>query len=298
VCANTQPAAKPREIGPRDPAEDLATSAEAWSFWRYQDGKAIAMDAKPIVPWPGGKRRLLRHLLPLLSDNPHTTYVEAFAGGAALLFAREPARVEVLNDLNGDLVRLYRVVANHLDEFVRQFRWALASREMFRWAQLQHIDTLTDIQRAARFYYLQRLAFGGKVAGRTFGVSVSGGPRINVLRLEEDLSAAHLRLARVTIEQLPWQACLARYDRPSTLFFLDPPYWQTEGYGTEFGIEQYEQLAQAMAGLKGQAILTINDHPDMRRIFGAFPSQLVSIAYTVGGGHNAAARKERIYRAG
>ena len=240
--------------------------------------------SKTLFPWPGGKTRLLQHLLPLLSDNPHTCYVEPFAGGAALLFAREPAKVEVLNDVNGELVRLYRVVAHHLDEFVRHFRWALTSREMFRWAQLQHVDTLTDIQRAARFFYLQRLAFGGKAHGQTFGTSKIQPKRINLLRLEEDLSAAHLRLHSVVVESLPWADCVARYDGPDTLFFLDPPYWQTEGYGVPFGIEQYERMAEMMSTLQGRAILTINDHPDMRRIFGAFERRSVPIRYTVGGG--------------
>lgn len=253
------------------------------------------MHSKTLFPWPGGKTRLLQHLLPLLSDNPHTCYVEAFAGGAALLFAREPCRVEVLNDTHGELVRLYRVVANHLDEFVRQFRWALTSREMFRWAKLQHPDTLTDIQRAARFFYLQRLAFGGKVSSQNFGTATTSPKRINLLRLEEDLSAAHLRLHGVVIEQLPWQDCLTRYDAPHTLFFLDPPYWQTQGYGVEFGLEQYELLAERMAAMKGKAILTINDHPEMRRLFGRFPSKAVPITYTIGGGGRQASRTERIY---
>lgn len=253
------------------------------------------MQTKPLFPWPGGKTRLLQHLLPLLSDNPHTCYVEAFAGGAAALFARpEPAKIEVLNDTHGELVRLYRVVANHLDEFVRQFRWALTSREMYRWAQMQVPDTLTDIQRAARFFYLQRLSFGGKVTGQTLGVGPTTAKGINLLRLEEDLSAAHLRLHRVVIEHLAWQDCIAKYDRPGTLFLLDPPYWQTEGYGNPFPIEEYDQLAQVMATLKGKAILTINDHPDMRTRFDRFPSRGVPIRYTLGGGQGTA-RRERIY---
>lgn len=251
------------------------------------------MKTKTLFPWPGGKTRLLQHLLPLLSDNPHHTYVEAFAGGAALLFSREPAKAEVINDTHGELVRLYRVVANHLDEFIRQFRWSLTSREMFRWAQLQHVDTLTDIQRAARFFYLQRHAFGGKVAGQTFGAAARGAKTINLLRLEEDLSEAHLRLHRVVVEQLPWAACLAKYDTPETLFFLDPPYWQTEGYGAAFPLEEYDRLAEALAGLQGRAILTINDHPAMRARFDRFPGRTVGIDYTIGKGR--VARKERIY---
>lgn len=255
-------------------------------------------NTKTLFPWPGGKTRLLRHLLPLLSDNPHTCYVEAFSGGAALLFAREPAKVEVINDTHGELVRLYRVVANHLDEFLRQFRWALTSRQMFKWAQMQEPETLTDIQRAVRFFYLQRLAFGGKVVGQTFGIGTTSPRRINLMRLEEHLSEAHLRLHNVVVENLPWEHCVDRYDTPHTLFFLDPPYWQTEGYGGSFGMDQYLQLAEVMAGLKGRAILTINDHPDMRKVFSGFRSNVVAINYTIAGGGKAAARKERIYQTG
>lgn len=236
---------------------------------------------QPIVPWPGGKRRLAKHLLPLFPN--HHTYVEAFAGGGALLFLRpEPAKAEVLNDINGDLVNLYRVVQHHLEEFMRQFRWALASRQLFKWAQAQAPETLTDIQRAARFFYLQRLAFGSNVSSQTFGVDPRGGARFNLLRLEEDLSEAHLRLANVTVECLPWAACVARYDRPETLFFLDPPYWQTEGYGVGFGREEYDRLAAAIRGMKGKAILTVNDHPDMRQAFKGLKIRRLTTRYTVG----------------
>lgn len=251
--------------------------------------------ARPIVAWPGGKRRLLKSLL---SDIPeHQSYVEAFAGGAALLLAKNPASAEVLNDINGELIRLYRCVRHHLDELVRQFRWALVSREMFKWCQLQHVDTLTDIQRAARFYYLQRTAWGGKVEGQTFGIGAQSPPRLNLLRMEEDLSQAHLRLARVTIECLPWRECIARYDRGGALFFFDPPYWQTEGYGMPFPMADYEELAEVMRGLKGSAILTINDHPAMRRVFKGLRAERVGICYTLGGSE--ASRSERgelIYR--
>jgi DNA adenine methylase len=239
---------------------------------------------KPILAWPGGKRRLAKHILPLF-DNPHQCYVEPFAGGAALLFMRDtPAPVEVLNDMHSELVHLYRCVRHHLDELVRQFRWALASREMFEWAKMERPETLTDIQRAARFLYLQKLAFGAKVSGHTFGTSAMQPPRLNLLRLEEDLSAAHLRLARVTIEHLPWQDCIRRYDRPDTLFYLDPPYWQTEGYGNTFPWPEYEQLADVMASLQGRAILSINDHPDIRRAFARFKPRKLSTNYTIGGG--------------
>lgn len=236
--------------------------------------------SNPIIPWPGGKRRLARHILPLFPD--HHCYVEPFAGGAGLLFLRpSPAPVEIINDINGDLVRLYRCVQHHLEELLRQFKWALVSREMFQWAKLQHVDTLTDIQRAARFYYLQKLAFGGKVSGQYFGTAATAPPRLNLLRIEEDLSAAHLRLARVTIEHLPWQECIARYDRPDTLFYLDPPYWQVEGYGVDFPFTEYMRMAEIMRSLRGRAVLSINDHPQIRRVFDGFASIPLQIRYSI-----------------
>ena len=162
------------------------------------------VQAVPLVPWVGGKRRLAPHILPLLPA--HTCYVEPFAGAAGLFFSKPPSKVEVLNDVNGDLVCLYRVVQHHLDEFTRQFRWALNSRQMYAWLQESRPSTLTDIQRAARFFYLQKLAFGGKVDGQTYGTSTTAPTRLNLLRLEEDLSAAHLRLHQVNIENLDWHA--------------------------------------------------------------------------------------------
>ncbi|KDD41768.1 DNA adenine methylase [Bordetella bronchiseptica] len=241
------------------------------------------MHSAPIIPWIGGKRRLAKKIIPFFPK--HSCYVEPFAGGAALFFLRpRPAETEVLNDVNGDLIRLYRVVQNHLEEFVRQFKWALSSRQIFAWMQMTRPETLTDIQAAARFYYLQQLGFGGKVSGRTFGVATTAPPGLNLLRLEETLSQAHLRLANVYIEHLPWQRCIELYDRPHTFFFMDPPYWQTEGYGVEFPFSQYEELAERLASLQGKAIVTLNDHPDIRRVFSRFHMESTELRYTVGGG--------------
>ncbi|MAN51226.1 MULTISPECIES: DNA adenine methylase [unclassified Marinimicrobium] len=250
--------------------------------------------ATPIIPWLGGKRRLVDRILPLLPQ--HSCYVEPFAGGAALFFLRPvPAEVEVLNDINGDLVNLYRVVQNHLEEFVRQFKWALSSRQVFKWQQMTRPETLTDIQRAARFYYLQQSAFGGRVDGQSYGTATTTPPGLNLLRLEESLSAAHLRLASTYIEHLAWQDCIRRYDRPHTLFYMDPPYWETEGYGVDFGWEHYQAMAELLHQIKGKAVISLNDHPDIRELFKDFHIESTDIKYTVGGGKGSDAREVLIF---
>lgn len=242
------------------------------------------MSAAPIVPWLGGKRRLAERLLALFP--PHECYVEAFAGGAALFFLRpQPAKVEILNDANGELVNLYRVVQHHLEEFVRQFKWALSSRQVFDWLQQTAPATLTDIQRAARLYYLQHLAFGAKVSGQSFGTATTA-PTVNLLRIEESLSAAHLRLAGVTIEHLHWRDCVDRYDRPHTLHYLDPPYWQTEGYGLPWSFAEYEAMAEFARSAKGRVMISINDHDDIRRVFDGLHLERTELTYTVANGRS------------
>ncbi|MGQ4865343.1 DNA adenine methylase [Enterobacter kobei] len=246
----------------------------------------------PIVPWIGGKRRLAKHILPLFPA--HTCYVEPFCGAAALYFLKTPSKIEVINDINGELVNLYRVVKHHLEEFVRQFKWALVSRQIYKWLQDTPEETLTDIQRAARFYYLQKQAFGGKVADHTFGTSTTSAPRFNLLRIEEELSMAHLRLSRTLIEHLDWHQCIERYDRPHTLFYCDPPYWGTEGYGVEFGLENYDHMAELARRIKGKMIISVNDIPEMRQAFNGLNIQTVDISYNLKVTGKATLRKELV----
>lgn len=141
--------------------------------------------------------------------------------------------------------------------------------------------SLTDIQRAARFFYLQQHAFGGRISGQTFGTATTA-PTINLLRVEEKLSAAHLRLAGgTTVENLPWEECIKRYDRAHTFFYLDPPYWQTEGYGVPFDWSHYERIAATMRRCEGKVMLSINGHPDVRALFAGLAMRELSIKYAV-----------------
>lgn len=247
----------------------------------------------PLFPWIGGKRRLAKHILPMFPE--HRCYVEPFCGAAALFFMKEPSPVEVLNDINGDLVNLYRVVKYHMEELYSQYKWALTSRQNWHWLQITPPETLTDIQRAARFLYLQKLAFGGRVDSQTFGTATTSRPRFSLLNLEQDLSEAHFRLSQTTIENLGWDACIKRYDRPHTLFYCDPPYWETEGYGVEFSFENYELLAELARSIQGKMIISINDHPDIRRVFDGLAVKVVDHSYTVGGGQRATKCQELIF---
>lgn len=90
------------------------------------------------------------------------------------------------------------------------------------------------------------------MAGQTFGTATTAPPGLNLIRLEEHLSAAHLRLSSVYVENLPWFKCVERYDRPHTLFYMDPPYWETQGYGVAFPFTEYERMVEGALPDPGQ----------------------------------------------
>ena len=232
------------------------------------------------LPYIGGKSKLAEKIIQMIPD--HEAYCEVFAGAAWVFFRKEPSKYETVNDLDSDLITFYRVLQNHLEEFLKQFKWLLSSREWFEdWKRQQEAGGLTDIQQAARYYYLQRHSFAGHVKGRTFGTGPMRRPRINLLRIEEELSEVHLRLSTVTIENLSWQDFLKRYDRARTFFYLDPPYFKAPYYMHNLVIEDYREMARILAALKGKFILSINDRPEMREVFSGFNIKPVRLKYSV-----------------
>lgn len=237
---------------------------------------------RSILAWIGGKSLLAEKIIPHMP--PHHCYCEVFAGAAWLLFKKPESRSEIINDINSDLVTLYRVIKHHLDEFVRYLRWMLAARDEFERFKAMRPETLTDIQRAVRFYYLHRNAFAPGLGNPVFRSNSTHKSKFNLLRIEEDLSAAHLRLAGVTIENQPYQKIIERFDRPWTFFYIDPPYYGCERYygKGQFSREDFGRLAELLAGIKGKFCMSINDVPEIRRLFKQFRIRSVATKYSVG----------------
>jgi len=225
------------------------------------------MDSKPVkspISWPGAKRRLLKHLLPLLPS--HKCYVEVFGGGASLLLAKPRSNIEVYNDVDGDLVAFFRNVRYHLDALLFEIEWTLNSRREL--ADMLAQPGLTEIQRVARWFVRNKISFGGQ--GRSFGTSkVSGGASLgsrgNRLLALRDLNA---RLDSVCVEQLPWEKLIAQYDSAHALFFCDPPYFADGGscYNA-FTPDDLSRLAATLKAAKGSWILTFEDSPLAHEIF-------------------------------
>lgn len=246
-----------------------------------------AARARPVAGYVGGKKQLSRRLAEQIDATPHELYGEVFAGMAGVFFKRQLApRVEVLNDVNRDVATLFRVLQNHFQALMDMLKWQLTSREEWQRLNAQDPEHLTDLQRAARFLYVQRIGFGGKVTGRSFGIDPRGGPRFDITALTPVIAAAHERLSGVWIECLPWQDFLDHWDRPEALFYFDPPYWGTEHYYGRgvFERSEFVVLAERLKALRGRFIMTVNDVPELREMFAGFSIEPTEVTYQVSGG--------------
>ncbi len=249
-----------------------------------------------FLAYMGGKSLLTKKIITKIPD--HNCYCEVFAGAAWLLFRKEESNVEIINDINTDLVTLYRVVKLHLEEFIRYLKWILMARDEFERFKLENPDTLTDIQKAVRFYYLLKSGFAARLENPSFNIATTSRPRLNLLRIEEELSAVHLRLSRVYVENRPFDAIINRFDKPDTFFYCDPPYYGFEDYYGKgiFSREDFGRLKDILAGIKGKFIMSINDVPDIRSLFKGFKIEAVGTTYTAGGANKKKSVKELLIR--
>lgn len=225
-------------------------------------GKLIAFG------WYGGKYSHLNWLLPLL---PKTTrFCEPFGGSAAVLINREPAPVETYNDLHGDVVNFFRVLRDQKEALIEAIGLTPFSREEFEIALSPSIASITDLERARRFYVLARQVRTGLAQKASSGrwahcllTSRAGmaGAVSRWLGSVEDLPEIAQRLLRVQIENAPALEVIQRYDSPETLFYCDPPYVHTSrgdsnAYAHEMTNGEHRKLAKVLHTVKGKVALS------------------------------------------
>jgi DNA adenine methylase len=226
----------------------------------------------------GGKNRIATKIISFIPS--HNCYIEPFCGGAQVFFHKEPSNVEVLNDLDEEIFNFLRVCQLHHQELVRYLQFCIVSRKWFGLFEAQEPKTLSDIQRAARFFYLQKNCYGGMIKRKNFVISVQDGSNYNPHRIPMVLNLAHERLLGVQLECLPYQEILSRYDRPDTFFYLDPPYFGLPYYNFNFREQDYIELATLLKNLKGRFLLSLNDKPEVRRIFADFKIHGLTFSYS------------------
>lgn len=218
---------------------------------------------KSFIPWIGGKTLLAKKITAEFPED-FGRYIEVFGGGGAVLFSKDKhAKIEVYNDLNGDLVNLFRCLKYHRGELEREIDGYINSRETFNDIRERlKCRGSTDIQRAAMFYVMIKISFGAD--GRTYGCSNKPVETSRFAEISE-------RLKRVNIEHKDFEELIKQYDRPNALFYCDPPYHTTERhYSTVFTEADHHRLNSVLTALKGRFILSYNDDEFIREMYKDF----------------------------
>jgi DNA adenine methylase len=219
-----------------------------------------------FIAWVGGKRLLRKEIV---SKFPETfsRYVEVFGGAGWVLFQKPESKNEVYNDINGELVNLFKCMKYHPEAIEKELEFVLNSREMFEnYKRQSELEGLTDIQRASRYLYLIKSSYGSKM--QHFGASYRNVTNVKAMK---DIKS---RLQKVVIEHKCFDELIGRYDSEGTLFYCDPPYHNTEKmYDTGdfvFDESQHEKLRDILSGIKGKFILSYNDDEYIRKLYEGF----------------------------
>lgn len=213
---------------------------------------------KPVIPWPGGKRRLLDHILPNIPE--HDKYVEPMVGGGAVFFAKEPAKENVINDSNGDLARFYRELKKK-GEIKYDYTVSKGKqRELKEKANKTPQDMV----------FLTRNSYAGDPTGGTKPDKLG--------KHEHGVIEAPERLKRATVLSEDFRKVIDRYDAPNTFFYLDPPFHQvTDPYGQE-DLTPYA-IRQAVEDAKGKVLISYNNHPDVKAAFSGWNIKKVKVRH-------------------
>jgi len=239
---------------------------------------------KPPIPRMGGKSQLRKTIIEMIPD--HTCYTEPFFGAGWVYFGKDPSKTEVINDIDGELINLFRMIKYHREEIERLMEYEVSSRDEFMYYKQLDPGCLTEIQRAVRFIYLISQSFGSR--GGNYGYSASGRPAPQIFDTSR-LKEIKQRLRNTYIENLSFEKIIEKYDRPSTFHFCDPPYYETDGYTSEFGEVEQLRLRDKLRNIKGKFLLTINDHPEVRKWYEGFAMKEIEVTYSVS--RSAEARK-------
>ena len=219
-----------------------------------------------FMSWIGGKKSLRELIVPLFPLY-YERYIEVFGGGGWILFHKPPGNdFEVYNDFNSLLTNLYHCVRDKPNELMDALRFCLNSRENFNFVKntLARDSPTSDVQKAAWFYQLIRYSYA---SGLTSFGSQPHDIRTNFPLIEQ----AHRRLAKVVIENKDCVKLIKQYDRPVSLFYLDPPYFETESYYQNVGEDGFTEkdhirLRDALFSIEGKFLLSYNDCEFIRKL--------------------------------
>lgn len=221
---------------------------------------------KTPITYYGGKQTMLKHILPLIPK--HEIYTEPFCGGAAVLFAKEPVKAEIINDINQNLTNFYWVAKMYYPDLKAEIDKTLHSRDLHAHAGhiLKYPTFFSPVQRAWAVWARSKMSFASMLDG-TFGYDFKGAMAKKLHNAKDDISQALCdRLEWVTIESRDAIDVIKTYDSPGTFHFVDPPYLGTDcaHYNGTFNEHDMGRLLTVLENVKGKFMLTTFPLPQVK----------------------------------
>ena len=236
------------------------------------------MQRLAAFPYRGGKFHLTHKILPYFP--PHKIYVEVFGGAASVLIAKQPSQIEVYNDSNGLLVNLFETVRNNPSGFLERAKGIVYARQLYETWRKDLSTAPAGVETAVKTLYCLLTCFIGDVTkGWAFQKDGRDGGPNRWLNVEDRVLMLTSRFRHVAIDHLDFRDCIKNWDSPETFFFLDPPYLTSKSYGwygNDFKLGDHEDLAKVLVGVKGKWLLTLDDTPELRRLYRGFEIRPIS----------------------
>lgn len=228
-----------------------------------------------FMSWIGGKKALRDEIISRFPTD-YKRYIEVFGGGGWVLFHKNPGNdFEVYNDRNPNLVNLYRCVRDHPDELISELTYALNSRTDFDYIRkiMKTPTVIPDVKRAAYFYQLIRYSYAS-------GLDSYASQPHSMWNNFPLITNACARLQKVVIENKDFEKLIDQYDRPESLFYCDPPYFETEDYyeDVRFTKADHIRLADRLSLIEGKYLLSYNDCPEIRELYESRGARIESIS--------------------
>jgi len=244
-------------------------------------GEIGGINLNSPIKWMGGKYRLRKAIVRMIPK--HICYCEPFGGAGWVLFEKNPSEVEVYNDINKELVNFFKIIRNNPVEFIERTNDLLISRDLFQGFRETNPLMMSEVDRAVRFYYLLHFSFGAKM--KHFIITPLKKPPRVLERVKEEANLVRNRLINTVIENRDYGEIIKSYDRSSTFFYCDPPYYELTDYRSQgsgpFGNQDHIRLRDCLSGIQGKFLLSINDHPETRKLYAGFNIEEVKVRYSI-----------------
>ncbi len=222
---------------------------------------------KTPISYYGGKQKLAATILKLIPE--HDLYGEPFIGGAAIFFAKEPSKVEVINDTNKELVNFYRMVQHEFVGLEKEIKISLHSRDLHRKASViyNNPDMFSEIKRAWAVWVLAAQSFSSIIDG-SWGYDIQKGTTsLKVMNKRESFTEDYaIRLQDIQIECTDALRIIESRDNPKAFFYCDPPYYNSDcGHYNGYSLQDFENLLKLLSKIKGKFLLSSYPSPILKQ---------------------------------